>query len=428
MSQDKKKENLTHEGVPTITRNQYYNIQGVFEKFQEIAIYYGFLPVHLPMIENEEYILKSAGKQPEKISDQIYNVKQPRSSEKLCLLRSAAPGFLRTFIDEKMYQLPQPVMLYSSGPRYQNSKTEDHEIHSFDLEIVGSTKTIMDALIIHLNILTLEELGGKHIIVHINSLGDRTCRQNYIKELSNYYRKHINDLDKDDRQILKTDPLMVLTSTKEVTQDINAHAPDPLSFLSSECKKQFKEVLEYLDELGIAYQIDKTITHELDADSHTLFEIRTYIENETGEETQHTLVKGGRHDNLAKLLNIKKEAPAVGSSMDIKKVIDMPWFKKHNPKNLKPPKAYFIQLGTEAKMKSLTIIEQLRKAKIPVVKSLSKDSLQAQLVVAEKLGVTHTLILGHKEALEGTVIIRNMKNRSQKTVSIEKLPIEMKRK
>lgn len=425
----KKKIQLTHEGVPIVTKNTYYNIQGIFEKAQEIAIYYGFIPVHLPMIESEDYILKQAGKQPEKIVNRIYNIKQYGNGDKLSLLHTAPPGFIRTYIDEEMHKLPQPVMLYSFGPRYENTKEGNHEKFTFDLEILGSTKSIMDALVVRICMLTLEELGGKHLIVHINSLGDKTCRQNYTKELVNYYRKHINDLDKDDRQTLKDDPLAVLKSDAEATKEINANVPDPLSFLSTDCKKQFKEVLEYLDELGIAYQIDKSITHEIDSDSHTLFEIRGYVESDNEEipESQFVLASGGRHDNLAKMLGAKRDLPGIGASIDIKKVISMPWFKNHSPRNLKTPKVYFIQLGTEAKMKSLAVLENLRQAKIPVVKSLSKDGLQGQLAVAEKLNVPHTIIFGHKEALEGTVIIRNMKTRSQKTTTIEKMVDELKK-
>jgi histidyl-tRNA synthetase len=94
---------------------------------------------------------------------------------------------------------------------------------------------------------------------------------------------------------------------------------------------------------------------------------------------------------------------------------------------LKKPKIFFIQLGFEAKLKSLGIIEILRKAKIPVMQALPKDKLNAQLTSAEELGIPYTLIFGQKEALEGTVIIRDMSNRSQNTVPIANLPVFLKK-
>ena len=82
---------------------------------------------------------------------------------------------------------------------------------------------------------------------------------------------------------------------------------------------------------------------------------------------------------------------------------------------------YFIQLGTEAKLKSLNIIETLRKAHIPTAQAIAKDSLGAQLATAEKMNIPYALIFGVKEALENSVIVRNMTSRSQETVKIPKL-------
>ena len=63
----------------------------------------------------------------------------------------------------------------------------------------------------------------------------------------------------------------------------------------------------------------------------------------------------------------------------------------------------------------------MRKARIPITQSLSKDSLAAQLGTAEKLEVPYSIIFGQKEAMDGTAIVRNMQTRSQETVEIGKL-------
>ncbi len=119
-------------------------------------------------------------------------------------------------------------------------------------------------------------------------------------------------------------------------------------------------------------------------------------------------------------MGYKKEIPGVGLGIGIDRVIEA---SKNIPKPRikKKPKLYFIQLGTEAKMKSLKVIEILRENKIPMRQSLSKDSLGSQLAIAEKSEIPHTLIFGQKEALENTVIVRDMSNRSQTTIDIDKL-------
>jgi histidyl-tRNA synthetase len=108
-------------------------------------------------------------------------------------------------------------------------------------------------------------------------------------------------------------------------------------------------------------------------------------------------------------------------SVGVDRIVASDWYKKLSPRIMKKPKIYFIQLGNEAKLKSLNIIDILRKAHIPIAQSLSKDSLGSQLGIAEKLGIPYTIIFGVKEALENSVIVRNMSNRSQETVKIPKL-------
>jgi histidyl-tRNA synthetase len=88
---------------------------------------------------------------------------------------------------------------------------------------------------------------------------------------------------------------------------------------------------------------------------------------------------------------------------------------------MKKPKVYFIQIGLEAKLKSLNVIEILRKAHVPMIQALSKDSLSAQLAVAEKSGAPFAIIFGQKEAMEKSVIVRNMETRSQETVPLAQL-------
>ena len=42
--------------------------------------------------------------------------------------------------------------------------------------------------------------------------------------------------------------------------------------------------------------------------------------------------------------------------------------------------------------------------------------------IAERMGVPYTIIFGQKEALDNTVIVRNMETRSQETVTLANLP------
>ncbi len=128
-----------------------------------------------------------------------------------------------------------------------------------------------------------------------------------------------------------------------------------------------------------------------------------------------------RYDYLGKILGAKKDIPAMGMALGVDRIVESSWYKKLMLRILKKPKVCFIQLGFEAKLKSLNVIDILRKAHIPIYQTLSKDSIGAQLAIAEKLEIPYALIFGQKEALEGSVIVRNMENRSQETVKLDKL-------
>lgn len=417
-------------GMRDILSEDYYNMQGFFEKAQEVAIYYGFNPIEIPIVEPAELFDRSQNEGVDMTDKEMYLVKAPRSRDKLALRPEGTAGVVRAYLERGMQSLPQPVMLYYYGPFFRHDKPQFgryRDFRQFGLEIIGSDKSIMDAMIIKMNILMLEEAGAKDLVVQINSVGDKTCRATYIKELVSYYRKNIEDLGKVDRERMKTNPLRILDSKDEKTMEVNLGAPDFVSYLSPECKKHFKEVLEYLEEMEIVYQINKNLVRGLDYYTDTVFEIVATLEDEKGEEKELTIAGGGRYDYLGKDLGSKKDLPAVGSALGVDRVLLAPWFKSMTPRNVKKPKVFFIQLGTEAKLKSLNVLEALRQAKIPVQKSLSKDRLAGQLSAAEKSKAPYAIIFGQKEALDGTVLVRDMKNRQQKTVKIEKMVEHIKK-
>ncbi len=86
-----------------------------------------------------------------------------------------------------------------------------------------------------------------------------------------------------------------------------------------------------------------------------------------------------------------------------------------------------MQLGFESKLLSLSLIENLRQAKIPLCLSLAKDRLGAQVSAVEKSHLPYSLIMGKKEAIEKSVIVRNVATHAQDIVLLEDLPKYMKK-
>lgn len=417
----KSKDIVSPKGMRDLMNEEYYAFQGFFEKAQEVAVYYGFKPIATHLIEHEEIFTSTIGEGTDIVDKEMYRLKT-KSGDHLALLPEHTAPVMRAYIEHGMQTMPQPVMLYHYGPVFRHDKPQRgryRQFWQFDVDALGSEKSIMDAITIKTCMSILEETGASGLSIDINSIGDKECRNSYIKELTSYYKKHLNMLPSIDRERLKINPLRVLDSKEEKTKEINERAPESVSFLCPPCKKHFKEVLEYLEEMGIPYNINKNLVRGLSYYTRTVFEV---METTTEEGAPPlALGGGGRYDYLARQIGAKKDVPAVGFSMGVDRIVSSPWYKKLSPRILKKPKIYFIQLGSEAKLKSLNIIEIMRKAHIPIAQALSKDSLGSQLAIAEKLNIPYAIIFGVKEALDNSVIVRNMKNRSQDTVKLNKL-------
>lgn len=427
MTNPKKKEEGNVElgsvkGMRDIWGSDYYAYQGFYEKAAEIAHYYGFTPIETPILEKEDLFARGSGEDSDVVQKEMYTLRT-RGGDRLAIRPEFTPALMRAYLENGFQAQPQPVQLYTYGPLFRHDKPQRgryREFYQFDLEILGTTKSIADALIIKLFLLMLEEAGLKNLKVEINSIGDKECRGNYRRELTNYYKKQARQICPDCRERLKTNPLRLLDCKNPACQEVKQGAPSALNFLCAGCKAHFKEVVEYLDEMGVAYEINTNLVRGLDYYSRTVFEI---TEPGTGEEggTPLALAGGGRYDYLARTLGHKKDVPAVGGAIGIDRVMLSPNYVRQNPKLIKKAKFFFIQLSFDAKLRSLEVIEILRHARVPLAQSLSKDSLGVQLGIAEKMQVPYTIILGQKEAIDHTVIVRDMNNRSQDVVPVTKL-------
>jgi histidyl-tRNA synthetase len=421
---DTKKEVPTSlKGMHDLSGEEYYAYQGLFEKAQEIAVYYGFSPIDPPLLEKEDVFVSAIGEDTDIIGKEMYTLKT-KGGEHIAVRPEFTASVMRAYLEHGMQNLPQPVMLYSYGQVFRHENPQRgrlRQFRQFNLEILGTTKSIADALIIRTLMTILEEYGFKDLVVDINSMGDKETRPAFIKELVNYYKKHLEHLCKDCHERIKTNPLRLLDCKQPECQPFKDNSPSSLSFLSSDARSHFKEVLQYLEEMGISYRINNSLVRGLDYYSRTVFEVIKLDTDDNGKEREITITGGGRYDYLAKMMGNKKEISAVGTALGFERIMMFPECKKLAPRIMKTPKVYFIQLGFEAKLKSLCIMEVLRKARIPVHQSVAKDSLGAQLAMAEKMEIPYCIIFGQKEAMDNTVIVRNMSTRSQDTVKIDAL-------
>jgi histidyl-tRNA synthetase len=91
-------------------------------------------------------------------------------------------------------------------------------------------------------------------------------------------------------------------------------------------------------------------------------------------------------------------------------------------------KVFIAQLGKEAKLDAMRVMKTLQGAQIRFSESIDRDGMQPQLKLADRLGVKWVVIIGHKEVLDKTVILRNMESGMQETIKQDELVDELKKR
>jgi histidyl-tRNA synthetase len=302
-----------------------------------------------------------------------------------------------------------------------------HERHSrkdskkieYSFDILGTLKSIADATLIQIAYQSALERDIEEISLEINSLGDRDSLNRFTREVTAYFRKHIADLHPDCRQAFKKNPFAGLQCNHEKCLPIQEHAPHSINYLSEPSRAYFMELLEILETTGIPYSINDGLIENPDYASHLVFKL---FGKEQGKDRE-LIAYGARWGNIAKKIGLKKDIPCSSLTLCVPKSAKA----EAKVKKIKKPQLYFIQMGHEAKLKSLNLLEILRKAKIPIYHSLTKDKLTAQMLSAENLRVPYILIMGQKESMDNTVLVREMVNRSQDTVRIDHVADHLKK-
>lgn len=400
----------------------------VYEVVDQVAKFYGFSRITTPVLELSELFEKGTGSSTDIVEKQMYSFKS-KGGDSLALRPEFTPGIVRSYIQHGMINLPQPVKLFSVGPlfRYEHPQAGRYrQFHQFDLEAIGDSSPAIDAELIQIFYSILSDLGFRHLICEVNSIGDSKCRPYYKKLLSSFFRSRQHALCADCRRRMKVNPLRVLDCKEEKCQRVRSQAPQFVDHLCDECKKHFRSVLEFLDEADIPYHLDPHLVRGLDYYTKTVFEI--YSDQHSPDALrQSAIVGGGRYDALVKLLG-GKEAPASGGAGGVERIVSAMKESGRSPLKAREPKVYLAQLGDLPKRKSLKLLEEFRGAGILVAESLGRDSLKVQLARADKVGVEYTLILGQKEALEGSIVIRKMDTGKQEMVKMDNVVREMKKR
>src|SRR3989344_578274 len=406
------------------------NVQKYWEKFfrisKESALYYGFEIIETPILEFADLFKKGIGFNTDVVEHEIYTLKT-KGGDFLALRPELTAPVVRAYIENGFANQPQPVKFFHYGPVFRHEAPQAgryRQFHQADFDVIGEGDAVVDAQVIQLIYAILTEIGLKNLSIRINSIGDKSCWNKYRDEIKMYYRSKINRLCKNCKKRFKENPLRLLDCKEEECVVLKESAPNSVDYLDKDCHDHFKLVLEFLDELGLPYILDPYLVRGLDYYTRTVFEIAP----ESAIGSQITIASGGRYDYLTSNLG-GKPTPAMGGSIGIERAVNEMRRQEVKVASPKPKTRVFLaQLGDLAKKKSLKLFGEFRKNNIYVSESFGRDSIKAQLRVADRLGADLALIMGQKEALDNTLILREMQSGVQETVPLEKIIDEVKKR
>lgn len=405
------------------------NVHKYWDKFfkitKELAVFYGFETIETPIVECADLFNKGLGLNTDVVEHEMYTLKT-KGGDFLALRPELTAGVVRAYLENGFGSQPQPVKFFHFGPVFRHESPQAgryRAFHQADFDVFGEENAVVDAQVIQLIYAILSELGLKNLSIQINSIGDKNCWLKFREELKMYYRNKISRICKNCKKRVKENPLRMLDCKEEECVALKSSAPNSVDYLDKVCHDHFKLVLEFLDEIGLPYSLNPYLVRGLDYYTRTVFEIVS--ENANGSSV--VLAGGGRYDYLVSQLG-GKLTPAMGGSIGIERAIIEMQRQEVKVSATRPKTRIFLaQLGDLAKKKSLKLFEELRKNSINVSESFGRDSVKAQLRVADRLGADIALIIGQKEALDGTIMLREMQSGVQEIIPSDKIIDEVKK-
>ncbi|HCR52531.1 TPA: hypothetical protein DIV48_02675 [Candidatus Kaiserbacteria bacterium] len=262
---------------------------------------------------------------------------------------------------------------------------------------LGSDRAIADAVVIRALLALARDLFHEEPTLHINSMGDKETRARYARELAIFFKKRSETLPEECTERAKHD--VFLAAEFAILRECAEDLPAPTEHLSDASRKRFEDLLEYLEMTETPYGLARTLISRGSVWNDTCFEVRV---------GGNRVAWGSRYNDLARHFFPNAPFSAIGAVFQATsegKVV----VKAKSPRL----RFSFVHIGDEAKRLSIRLAEEFRRAHVSLAQDIGVESLTEQLHLAERRNSPYLLIMGRKEALEHTAILRNRQTQEE---------------
>lgn len=409
-------------GTRDILPSEIHRWQYVSRVFAGVCESFGYKEIRIPVFEYTELFQRGVGDTTDIVQKEMYTFND-KGGRSVTLRPEGTAGVVRSYIENGMYSLPQPIKLYYdiTAYRYENvQKGRYREFHQFGVEAFGAPGPEIDVEVISLLYMYFKKLGLKQTGLNINSIGCPSCRQEYHEKLKDYFRPYLPELCGDCRDRFERNPLRIIDCKNEKCRRYVSNAPLLLDNICDGCREHFEGLRQGLDNLGIRYNIDPTIVRGLDYYTRTVFE---FVSEHVG--TQGAICGGGRYDRLVEVCG-GPPVPGIGFALGVERLLmelDAQGVVIDDPP---APDIYIATLGRKATDLAMKMVYELRSYGVQAETDLMNRSLKAQMKYADKKRFSYTIVIGDDEIEANKGVLKDMRTGESKDVSLDSIVDRLK--
>ncbi len=375
---------------------------------------YGCEEVELPLFEENRLFHRTVGESSDIVQKETFDLEQ-RGDKNYTLRPEFTASVSRAVIENKLYNSPDmPLRFCYLGEvfRYERPQTGRlRQFNQFGVEFIDAKidlSSTLDAFL--LSIRSSEALLGHKVKAKINFLGSFESREIYKKELYSYFKPKIDDMCDDCKRRLETNPLRILDCKVEADQIIAKDSPRITNFLNDEDKKEYENIKNALDAIGIEYVVDDELVRGLDYYTGLVWELY-----DSENKTLGAIGGGGKYSSLMKQIG-GPDMEGIGFSLGVERlIIALSEERKQEIRMEKPLDYFIIDFARDGYASYLA--DKLRNKGKNVMFSSYTRALGGAFKMADRKHAKSVLIVESDHRIQ----IKDMETRNQNDITEEEL-------
>lgn len=375
----------------------------------------GYQLMELPVFEDTALFSRGVGESTDVVSKEMYTF-EDRGGRSITLRPEGTAGVMRAVIEKGLDRGQLPVKVWYSGQFFRAERPQAGRYRQFyqvGIEAIGLDDPAIDAEVIAIADQGFKAIGLRNYRLEITSLGDAQSRAAHRVDLLKFIAKL--DLDEATSARAAINPLRLFDDKRPEMKEAMQGAPLLLDYLSPESLANFTQVKKYLDQMGIAYEVNPRMVRGLDYYTGTTFE---FIHADLG--AQSGIGGGGRYDGLMEILG-GQSLSGIGFGLGVDRALLAAQAEGVIKEDQFTSDLFIIPLGDNQKSDALLLATQLRAAGIRTEIAFGDRALKGAMKAADKSGSRYVVIIGDSEVASGIVELKRMSDGTITSVKISEL-------